>query len=178
VKVIAKEQLNHVQLLSSKTNEYYSFSELVSKLLGSKQLFIHHNILKPGSRSSEPHRHTLIEEVVYIVKGNATVVEDQKEITINEGAFILFDPKEKGIHYLANRTNQNIETLTFSVNMEFDTTIFEGHSEDEPLWPPFHFDQNLRETPDDIEQWKVFVQNLVTQLKNENHLINIPRQAI
>lgn len=125
LKIVAQNQLNHIQLMSEKTKEIYSFSAIVSQLLGSKQLFIHHDIITPGQKSSGPHRHTIIEEVVYILKGTATVVEGVNTVTIGEGSFAFFDPQAKELHYLVNQTQQNIETLTFSIQSDLDSVVFD-----------------------------------------------------
>lgn len=39
MKIVSKDQFNHTQLTSQKTGEEYSLSEVVSQLLGSKQLY-------------------------------------------------------------------------------------------------------------------------------------------
>lgn len=169
MKVVSKDQFNHSQLKSQKTGEAYSLSEVVSQLLGLKQLFIHHDIIEPDHKSSGPHRHTIIEEVVYVVKGTATVVEGQNEIVALEGSLILFDPKDKETHFLINRTDQNVETMTFSVTSEFDSVIFEQSLDSEAQRPGSHFDQDLRDVPDNVEEWIVFVDGLKAQLKDENH---------
>lgn len=169
MKIISKDQFDHSQLISQKTGETYSFSAVISQHLGSKQLFIHHDIIAPGNKSSGPHRHTIIEEVVYIVKGTATVVESEYEMIATEGALILFDPKDTDVHFLTNRTNQNVETMTFSVNSDFDSIVFDQAMNDIQM-PGSHFDQDLRDVPDKVEEWIAFVDGLKDQLKDEKHL--------
>lgn len=161
--------MQHFQLVSQKTGEAYSLSAVVSQILGSKQLFIHHDVIAPGSRSSGPHRHTTIEEVVYIIKGTATVVSGRNETIAEEGTLILFDPKDQDLHFLINRTNQNIETMTFSMSSDFDSVIFDVAT-DTIQWPSSHFDKDLREVPDKIDEWIVFVDKLKAQLKDEKNL--------
>ncbi len=136
--------------------------------MGSKQLFIHHDIITPGNKSSGPHRHTIIEEAVYIVKGTATVVEGENEVGATEGTLILFDPKDREVHFLVNRTDQNVETITFSINSDFDSVVF-NQSPDDVQRPSCHFDQDLRDVPDNVEEWRAFVDGLKAQLKDENH---------
>lgn len=169
MKVVSRKQFNHTQLSSQKTGEEYSLSEVVSQLLGSKQLFIHHDIIEPGRKSSGPHRHSLIEEVVYIVKGTATVVEGKNEVVASEGSLILFDSKDQDTHFLANHTNQNVETMTFSITSDFDMTIFDQAPELEIQRPTSHLDQDLRDVPDDRAEWIKFVDGLKVKLKEKNH---------
>lgn len=168
MKIISADHFNHNPLTSQKTGEVFSHSALVSKLLDSQQLFVHHDIIEPGRRSSGPHRHSIIEEIVYIVKGTASIAEGDKEASAPQGSLILFNPSEKEIHYLINKTNQNIETLTFSLNSKFDSVIFNDAPEDVQR-PSSHFDQDLRDVPDDVDEWITFVDGLKAQLKTENH---------
>lgn len=127
--MVSKDQFNHTQLTSQKTGEHYSLSTAVSQLLGSRQLFIHHDIIAPGRKSSGAHRHTLIEEVVYVVKGAATVVEGKSEVVASEGSLVLFDPKDRETHFIINQTDRDIETITFSIASDFDKAVFEQTTE-------------------------------------------------
>jgi uncharacterized cupin superfamily protein len=139
MKIVYKDQLDHVQLTSQKTAESYSLSAIVSDALDSKQVFIHHDIISPGRRSSAPHRHTLIEEIVYVSKGSVIVVSGEDEIHAPEGSFILFDPKDSVTHNLINKSGQDAETITFSVNSVFDEVSF-GRTKDPIQRPSSHFD--------------------------------------
>lgn len=169
MKIVSRKQFNHTQLSSQKTGEEYSLSEVVSQLLGSKQLFIHHDIMEPGRRSSGPHRHSLIEEVVYVVKGTATVVEGKNEVVASEGSVILFDPKDQETHFLVNHSDQNVETTTFSINSEFDVAIFDQDPRVEIQRPSSHFDRDLRDVADSQADWIKFVDDLKARLKDESH---------
>ena len=168
MKILPKKQFSHIQLASQKTGEQYSLSGVVSSLLGSKQLFIHHDILEPGRKSSGPHRHTTIEEVVFVAKGTVTVVEGAKEELATEGTLVYFDPNDKVMHFLVNRGEQNTETITFSVNSEFDKAVF--NEEDQKIqMPGSHFDQDLKDVPDNHAEWIKFIDDLEMKLKDENH---------
>jgi uncharacterized cupin superfamily protein/ribosomal protein S18 acetylase RimI-like enzyme len=169
VKIVSKDQFDHTQLTSQKTGEVYSLSEVVSQLLGSKQLFVHHDIIEPGNKSSGPHRHTIIEEVVCVTKGTATVVEGENEMVAVEGALILFDPKDKETHFLINQTDQIVETMTFSISSDFDSVVFDESLDKEVQRPSSHFDQDLRDVPDSLVEWTAFVEDLKVQLRDENH---------
>jgi uncharacterized cupin superfamily protein/ribosomal protein S18 acetylase RimI-like enzyme len=169
MKIVSKEQFNHKKLTSQKTGEVYSLSEVVSQLLGSKQLFVHHDIIEPGNKSSGPHRHTIIEEVIYVTKGSVTVIEGKNEMVASEGALILFDPNDKETHFLINQTDQNIETMTFSISSDFDSVVFEQSLDKEIQRPSSHFNQDLKDVPDSLEEWTAFVADLKAQLKEENH---------
>lgn len=169
MKIVSKDQFKYSQLSSQKTGEFFSLSAVVSQLLGSIQLFIHHDIIAPGRQSSGPHRHSLIEEVVYISKGTATVVEGKNEIAASEGSLILFDPKAQETHYLVNRSDQDVETMTFSIASEFDMIIYDQTSDPEIQRPGSHFDQDLRDVPDSQVDWINYIEDLKVRLKNESH---------
>lgn len=169
LKIVFKDQFNHTQLTSQKTGEVYSLSAVVSQLLGSNQLFIHHDIIESGRKSSGSHRHTLIEEVVYVAKGTATVIEGKNEVVAPEGSLILFDPKDRKTHFIVNQTDQNIETITFSMISDFDKPIFDQTAEPEIQGPSSHFDQDLRDVPDNQVDWIKFIDDLKVKLKEENH---------
>lgn len=169
MKIVSKDEFNHTQLTSQKTGEVYSLSAVVSQLLGSNQLVVHHDIIESGRKSSGSHRHTLIEEVVYVVKGTATVIEGKNEVVASEGSLILFDPKDLETHFIANQMDQNIETITFSITSDFDRPIYDQTVEPEIQRPSSHFDQDLRDVPDSQVDWTKFIDDLKTKLKEENH---------
>jgi uncharacterized cupin superfamily protein len=65
--------LEHVELSSKKTGEKYSLSANISEIFGLRDIFIHHEILPPGRKSSAPHAHSQREELVYVLSGSPTV---------------------------------------------------------------------------------------------------------
>lgn len=165
MKIVTKEQMNHVQLQSKDSGEVYSLSAVVSNLLGASQLFIHHDILQPQTRSSAAHCHSIVEEVVYIIKGQATIVVDGIERVAPEGCLIMLDPKDQSLHYVANKSEQPVETLTFSISNKFDLVTFENQKEESIEFPKFHFDADLKEVPDSIQELKSFCDSLIEKLK-------------
>jgi uncharacterized cupin superfamily protein len=124
VKTIKARDLVHQPLKSSRSGESLSLSCVVSDLLGTNQLFAHHDILRPGNKSSSAHRHSNIDEVVFIIKGSATVNHGDENFIINQGDFICFDSNIPALHYLINHTEQDTETLTFSINDPSDRVIY------------------------------------------------------
>ncbi|MBX7232051.1 MAG: GNAT family N-acetyltransferase [Bdellovibrionales bacterium] len=169
MKIVDRNQFHHVQLSRQSDGKLYSLSQVVSDLLESKQLFIHHDILEPSIQSSGPHRHTIVEEVVYILKGMATVVFGETEKTANEGSFVFFSPKNAQTHFLTNNTSEVVETITFSLSSQFDAVVFEGSDSEQIVRPSSHFDKDLRDIPDDPKVWESFLTDLKAQLKNKTH---------
>ena len=169
MKILTNDQLDYHQLKNQRNGELYSLSALVSEKFESKQLFIHYDKISPSHRASGAHRHSVIEEVVYVTKGLATIAFGNHETSASEGTFIFFDPNDFQTHFLINKTNRDVEIITFSILSHFDLVIFEDSSEVVNKTPSFHFDQNLRDIPDDITEWELFFDKLKEKLKNESH---------
>ncbi|MGZ3782876.1 MAG: GNAT family N-acetyltransferase [Pseudobdellovibrionaceae bacterium] len=132
MKIINRNELCHKELKSHKTGEIYSYSHVVSEFFGSKQVFLTHDKIAPHKRSSSAHRHSYIEEIVFISKGNLTLKLGEKSQSVSEGSFIFFEPKDSELHFLINETDVEAETITFSISRENDTVIYDNSK----LWKP------------------------------------------
>jgi ribosomal-protein-alanine N-acetyltransferase len=132
MKIIHLHELEHRQLQSPPSGEFYSLSSLVSEQLGARQVFLVHDILEPGRKASNPHRHSRIEEVIYVLKGAPTLIHGGQKHPLSEGSFVFFDPIQKELHTLVNETPQGIETLTFSTERSGDT-VLTGISDQHPI---------------------------------------------
>ncbi|MEN0059520.1 MAG: GNAT family N-acetyltransferase [Bdellovibrio sp.] len=132
MKIINKSELEHKQLINSKSGELYSFSHVVSEFFGSRQVFLTHDIIAPQRRASSAHRHSYIEEIVFISKGQLSVMWGEQKRTVQEGSFIFFDPKETELHCLLNETNGEVETITFSLKRQDDAVIYDNNK----IWQP------------------------------------------
>ncbi len=168
LKITKPSDFKHEQLKNQKTGELYSLSDLISQNIGSNQLFFHHDIIPPSLKSSGPHRHTIIEEVVYIIKGSVTVVTGDNQTVLNAGSVVYFDPNEKENHHIINHTDHNAETITFSISSEFDRVIYENSSVAIQR-PESIFNNDLKEIPVDANKWELFLEDLKNQLKTETH---------
>jgi len=62
-------ELSHVKLQSKKTGEGFPLSAILSDPLGFKDIFVHHEIIPAGRRSSSPHAHSRREEMIYVLSG-------------------------------------------------------------------------------------------------------------
>lgn len=132
MKIVHKNNLEHRQLKSQKSGELYSFSNVVSDFFGSKQVFLAHDKIAPNKRSSSPHRHSYIEEVVYVSKGSPTLKMGDQNQVIQVGSFIFFDPKDTGLHCLFNETELEVETITFSTKRTDNLVIYDNGK----VWQP------------------------------------------
>ncbi|MFN7730660.1 MAG: GNAT family N-acetyltransferase [Pirellula sp.] len=132
MRIIHKGNLEHKQLKSQKTGEVYSFSHVVSDFFGSEQVFLTHDKIAPHSRSSAPHRHSCIEEIVFVSKGNLTLTFGETRSTLEEGSFVFFDPIDTELHCLINETDLEAETITISTKRNDDVVIYDNSK----IWKP------------------------------------------
>lgn len=132
MKIINKNELEHKQLKSPKNGELYSFSHVVSDFFDSRQVFLTHDIIAPQKRASSAHRHSYIEEIIFVSKGQLSVMWGEQKRTAQEGSFIFFDPKETELHCLLNETNDEVETITFSLKRQDDAVIYDNSK----TWQP------------------------------------------
>jgi uncharacterized cupin superfamily protein/GNAT superfamily N-acetyltransferase len=170
MKIVKVNDLNYEQLSSTNGAEPFALSSVVSELLGTSQLFIHHDIIKPGKRSSGAHQHTVIDEVVFVAKGTATATLGVENFSLNEGSFVCFEAKDQAPHYIANNTDQDLETLTFSINTRFDKVIYDVQISNDLVYPEFDFDEQLWERPKVKDDWNQFVVLQKEKLKTASAL--------
>lgn len=116
------DELNHHELHSSRTGEAFSMSAVLTDLLGFKDLFVHHEIILPGRRSSSPHAHSEREEMIFVLKGCVTVIAGDSSTEIGEGRFAGFQP---GVtHVVQNDTEIPAQVLVIASNPPQDEVRF------------------------------------------------------
>ncbi len=136
MKILKPDQFEHKQLRNSQTGQLYSFSQLVSEYFGSNQFFLTHDIIKSKTSASAKHRHSYIEEVIFVVKGAVTAMVGEKIEQVREGSFIYFDPKDTHLHCVMNDSDVDAETITFSMRRSEDIVIYDSTD----LWFPPHIE--------------------------------------
>lgn len=83
-------QENRIYLTpKSKNTEEYPYSSS-SKIFQTDQLFLYSEKIAPGKRSSAPHFHRLIDEIIVVTKGELHAFEDEKEVLLREGDSVCF----------------------------------------------------------------------------------------
>lgn len=117
--------LSHVELQSCKSGKKFSHSAVLTELLGFKHIFVHHEILPPGRRASEAHRHSQQEEMVLVLKGSIVANFDTRKVTLSQGDFIGFSPDSHEMHFIENTTNLDAEFLVIASKPERDDVIYE-----------------------------------------------------
>lgn len=132
MKTVSLGELEHKQLKNHSTGESYSLSGVISDFFGSKQVFLVHDVLLPGQKTSASYRHSIIEEIVYISKGNLTLKIGERSQAVAEGSFVFFDPQDTELHCLVNESGIPAEFMSFSVNRQDDAVIYNNNE----AWRP------------------------------------------
>ena len=114
----------HRQLKSQKTGEKYSLSNVLSEDLLTKDIFISQEIIPPDSRSSAPHFHQEIDEIIYILKGMVIAVEGHTGVELSEGDAICFEANSNQHHYLKNVSHEDAVVLVIRGDSKKQDVVF------------------------------------------------------
>lgn len=126
MKVISLNSLSHHELVSSKTGEIYSKSAVLTDFFGFQDIFVRHEILQPGQKSSALHHHTLREEMVIVLNGFPICHFGDQKITMKPGDVIGFKPSSEESHYIENTTNDEVvHMLVICSNPKDDLTVYD-----------------------------------------------------
>jgi uncharacterized cupin superfamily protein len=112
--------LNHEELWSRRTGERYSLSAVLTDGLGFKELFVHHDIIPPGRRSSGTHFHSHREEMVFVLEGRVKAWCTGAEVVLETGEFMGFPPGKENAHHLTNETDSPARVLVIASNPDQD----------------------------------------------------------
>lgn len=109
MQVLRRQQFQHEEL-KSKSGTGYSMSAVLDAA-GTKDLFIHHEIVPPGRSTSAPHLHQLVDEFVFVIKGKITAIEGDKSEILSVGDCAWFLAGTNQLHYLKNDSSEVAEIL-------------------------------------------------------------------
>lgn len=118
--IINLQDLTHRQLQSKKTGECYSQSSVITDHFGFTDLFVHHEILPPGIKSSHPHYHMQSEEMIFVIGGEPIAIYGDDVVQLKPGDFIGFKPGIPEYHVLENKTDATVTLLVISSKPEVD----------------------------------------------------------
>lgn len=76
--------------------------------------------LEPGAASSQRHWHSAEDELVYMVAGEAVLVEDGGETTLRRGDAAVFPKGVANGHHLVNRSNADAVLLAVGTDRPHD----------------------------------------------------------
>lgn len=124
MKIKRAKDLEHRQLKSSKTGEEYSLSSVISDAFGSEGIFLSHEVIRPNSRSSGAHFHTETDEIIYILEGQVTAVEDDTEVNLSAGDSIMFERGSEKYHFLRNDSPSNCVALVIRRQIATQDVVF------------------------------------------------------
>jgi uncharacterized cupin superfamily protein len=118
--IINLQDIKHSQLKSNKTEDFYSQSAVITDYFDFKDVFVHHEIIPPGIKSSHPHYHLRSEELIFILDGKPTANCSDEIVQLQPGDFIGFKPGIPQYHYLENKTNTTVTLLVISSKSGID----------------------------------------------------------
>ena len=117
-------KLEHHELQSSRTGEKYSLSADLSTPLGLKNMFVHHEIIPPGRRSSAPHAHSHREEMIVVLEGVVTAHTQSQEKVLVVGDSIAFHPGQENIHFVRNHGDSPARVLIIATSQPQDEVSY------------------------------------------------------
>lgn len=124
MKIQRSTDRQHRPLKSSKTGEEYSLSSVISDAFASEDIFLSHEIIRPNSKSSGAHFHTETDEIIYILEGSITAVEDETEVALSAGDSILFERQSEKYHFLKNESQSDCVALVIRRKMAVEDVVF------------------------------------------------------
>jgi uncharacterized cupin superfamily protein len=77
-------------------------------LVGLTQFGVNLTRLKPGAASAHRHWHEAEDEFVYILEGEATLIENDGEIILKSGDCAAFKANDSNAHCLVNRSQRDV----------------------------------------------------------------------
>ncbi len=107
MEIIKKETINF-----KVPSEDYPYSAS-AKIFHTDQLFLYKEKVAPGKRSSAPHYHKMIDEIIFVVKGELYAYEGEDESLLLAGDSVCFKANSQKKHYLENRSVKEAEFLLF-----------------------------------------------------------------
>ncbi len=123
--------IKHYSEIQEPDNSHYKGSEeLLSigspfgKTFGFQRLGIHHELLKPGRRTSWPHAEKTEEEFVYVIEGSPDVWIDGELHRLKPGDGVGFTPGTGIAHTFINNTDSNVRLLVVGDTNRQDNQCF------------------------------------------------------
>lgn len=96
----------------------------ISEVGGLNQFGAFIEVLQPGSRSSIKHWHSAEDEMIYVLKGEITLVEGDTETVLRPGDAATFQAGVPVGHFLENRSNQATRCLIVGTRAAVDTITY------------------------------------------------------
>ena len=100
----------------------YRFKDLSGEHLGARI-----EELAPGNTSSNHHYHTVEEEHVFVLSGEAVLVCDEGEYRLTTGDHVCFRAGEALAHHLKNDTDVPCTYLVYGERKAGDVVVYPDH---------------------------------------------------
>lgn len=107
----------------SKDSDDYAFA-LSAEVFHTQQLFLYSEKVEPGKKSSSPHFHKSIDEIVMVTKGELYAYEEDQEVLLKAGDAICFSANSKKKHYLENKSSEISEFLLFRKAIKQNDVVY------------------------------------------------------
>ena len=96
----------------------------IGKIGGLTQFGVNHVTLPPGAASSRRHWHETEDEFVFVLSGSVTLIDDNGEHALGEGAFAGFPAGTANAHHLVNRSNAPAELIVVGLRKVGEERIY------------------------------------------------------
>ncbi len=121
---------HYAEIQESDDSRYPGSDELLSigspfgRIFGLKRLGVHHELLKPGRRTSWPHAESTEEEFAYVIEGEPDVWLDGKLYRLKPGDGVGFVPGTGIAHTFLNNTESDVRLLVVGETTRSDNKVF------------------------------------------------------
>ena len=88
------------------------------------QFGVNLEILMPGDQSALRHWHTLSDEFIYVLSGEAVLRTDSGEAVVREGMCVGFKAGEPDGHHFVNRSEAEVRLLVLGARVAGDTAYY------------------------------------------------------
>jgi uncharacterized cupin superfamily protein len=93
---------------------------------GLDQFGVNLTTLKPGAASALRHWHEQEDELVFVLEGEATLIEDDGETALRPGDAAGFKAGSGNGHQLVNKTNRDVIYLEVGARSKYDRVDYPG----------------------------------------------------
>jgi uncharacterized cupin superfamily protein len=104
----------------------------LSKPLGLTQFGANYVTLAPGAATALRHWHEAEDEFVYVLAGEATLVDDSGSHQLPAGSYAAFPAGEVNGHHIRNLSNAEVELLVVGSRRPGEDVV---HYPDDPIGP-------------------------------------------
>jgi uncharacterized cupin superfamily protein len=96
----------------------------ISDVVGLTQFGVNRVRLKPGATSSLRHWHEIEDEMIYVLEGEVTLVEEDGESLLRAGDAAAFKAKVRNGHHLVNKSDQDVVFLEIGTRAAWERSTY------------------------------------------------------